>query len=67
MKESRFYFADAAAIGYLRSIVGRENMDELLEKIAELTDPVNCALMAIVESYIQRRGFAYRVEKEEVG
>lgn len=67
MKESRFYFADAAAIGYLRSIVGRENIEGLLEEITELLDPVNCALMAIVESYIQRRGFAYRVETAEVG
>jgi hypothetical protein len=65
MKESRFYFADAAALGYLRSIVGGENMEELILEIGELLNPVNSSLMAIVNSFIQERGFAYRVESEE--
>lgn len=67
MKESRFYFADAAATGYLRSIVGRKNMEELIVKIGDMLSPINYSLMAIVNSYIQKRGFAYRLETEEFG
>lgn len=67
MKESRFYFADAAAIGYLRSIVGRGNIEALITKIGDMLDPVNFSLMAIVNSYIQKRGFAYRIETREFG
>lgn len=65
MKESRFYFADAAAIGYLRSIAGRDNLEELIGEIADLLDPVNHSLFAIVNAYIQKRGFAYRPETKE--
>ena len=67
MKESRFYFADAAALGYLRSIVGQEKIEELIIKIGDLLDPVNHSLMAIVNAYIQKRGFAYRLETEKIG
>lgn len=67
MQESRFYFADAAALGYLRSIMGRENLDALLIQLVDLLKPVNRALMAIVEAYVQRRGYAYRGETEQVG
>jgi hypothetical protein len=67
MEESRFYFADAAAQGYLRSIEGRDNIEEPIMKIAELLDPVNHSLLAIVDAYIQKRGFAYRLEPKESG
>jgi hypothetical protein len=33
MQESRFYFADAAAQGYLRSIVNQDNIEELIMKM----------------------------------
>lgn len=64
MKNSRFYFADAAALGYLRSIVGRENMEGLISEIRELLGPVNYSLMAIVNSFIKKREFAFRTESE---
>ena len=64
MKETRYYFADAAALGYLKSIAGTADIDVLLSNIAELLNPVSRALMAIIESYIQRRGYPYRVESE---
>lgn len=67
MKESRFYFADAAATGYLRSIVRQKNIEELIIKIVDLLGPVNYSLMAIVNTYIQKRGFAYRLEDEDFG
>lgn len=62
MKKSRFYFADAAAQGYLGSMMGQKNMGKLIIEIVDLLDPVNRSLMAIVTSYIQKRGFAYRLE-----
>jgi hypothetical protein len=67
MKATRFYFADAAALGYLRSIAGRENIDMLITKIADMLDPLNHSLMVLVNSYVQRRGFAFRIETEELG
>jgi len=67
MKESRFYYADAAALGYLRSIVDGEDIERLIKRIADLLKPVNRSLMAIVNAYIQKRGFAYRPETEELG
>lgn len=67
MQESRFYFADAAAIGYLRSIAGRDNLEELIGNISNLLEPVNHSLFAIVTTYIQKRGFAFRPEATEIG
>jgi hypothetical protein len=67
MKATRFYFADAAALGYLRSITGRENIDMLITEIADMLDPLNHSLTALVNSYIQRRGFPFRSETEEFG
>ena len=64
MKHTRFYFADAAATGYLRSIVGKDQSQEIMANVAELLRPVNFALMGIVEAFIQRRGHAYRAEPE---
>lgn len=67
MKTTRFYFADAAATGYLRSIVGKDESQELLMmNVAELLSPVNHALMGIVETFVQRRGYAYRAVTETV-
>jgi hypothetical protein len=66
MKESRFYFADAAALGYFRSIVGGKNLDELSMNIANLLGTVSLSLFAIVNAYIQKRGYAYRFEEEEI-
>jgi hypothetical protein len=67
MKESRFYFADAAALEYVRSIVGHENLEAQIAQIADLLKPVSRALMAIVKAYVQKRGYAYRGETDEVG
>ena len=65
MKSTRFYFADAAATGYLRSIVGKAESQELLMMdVAELLSPVNHALMSIVETFVQRHGYAYRTAME---
>jgi len=44
MKHTRFYFADAAATGYLRSVVGKDQSQEIMTNVAELLRPVNFAL-----------------------
>ena len=65
MRSTWFYFADAAVTGYLRSIVGKDESQEILVmNIAELLRPVNRALMRIVETFVQRRGYAYRTAME---
>ncbi|MBN2438888.1 MAG: hypothetical protein JXL20_09855 [Deltaproteobacteria bacterium] len=64
MKESRFRFADAAALGYLRSIMVQENLEAGITQIADLLQPVNRALMAIVKAFVQKRGYAFRFENE---
>jgi hypothetical protein len=64
MQESRFYFADAAAEGYLHSLVGRDQTLEMLNEVASTVGQVNVALFTIVDAFIQRRGFAYRTHAE---
>lgn len=64
MRETRFYFADAAATGYPKSEVGRDKWDGMLMKMVGVLEQVNRALMMVVHKYIQRRGCAYRAETE---
>lgn len=66
VENTRFYFADAAAIGYLRSIVGKDKSEgPLMMDIAKLLGPVNHALMGIVATFIQKRGYGYRAVTDE--
>jgi hypothetical protein len=65
-KDTRFYFADAAAHGYLRSIVGKDKSEgPLMMDIAKLLGSVNHALMGIVVTFIQTRGYGYRAVTDE--
>ena len=64
MSESRFYFADAAAIGYLRSLYGVTEADQLLKNVVDLLGPLNQALMGIVEGFVQKRAGAFREVRE---
>ena len=64
MRSTRFYFADAAAEGYLHSLVGYEQSEELKMELGDIIDRVNNGLMMIVGSYIQRRGYSFRSETE---
>jgi len=64
MRENRFYFADAAATGYLSAIAGRSESDAMRTDVAEHLRIVNNALLYIVDAFIQRRGYAYRAETE---
>jgi hypothetical protein len=64
MRATRFYFADAAAEGYLHFLVGPEKAEELKKELGEIIGQVNHGLMMIVGSYIQRRGYSFRAEAE---
>jgi hypothetical protein len=56
MRATRFYFADGAATGYARSLLGSEQSDALSKDIADIIEQLNYGLMMIVVTYIQRRG-----------
>jgi hypothetical protein len=64
MSATRFYFADAAAVGYLRAIEGDPGTEEVMRNLAGLVRKVNMALMSVVEVFIQLRGVAYRGYRE---
>jgi len=60
MKESRFFFADAVGLGYVRAVTGLEATDHLLGTVTEFLRPLNVALIQLIDRFIQKRGFAYR-------
>jgi hypothetical protein len=66
MATSRFYFADAAALGYLSDIPGGEDWESLRKDVRSTLDTLNFALMGLVEGFVQRRAGAYREIPEEV-
>jgi hypothetical protein len=63
MRATRFFFADAAATGYLRSL-GSDTAGELGEELAETVDRINHGLMMVVRTFIQGRGYSFRLEGE---
>lgn len=65
MRATRFFFADAAATGYLRAIVGSETAGELTKELGDVIETINYGLMMIVGTFIQRRGYAFRQETEQ--
>lgn len=64
MRATRFFFADAAVTGYLRSVLGSQTAGELSEDIGDVIDSINHGLMLILGHFIQRRGHAFRREDE---
>jgi len=65
MSATRFYFADAAVVGYLRAIEGDAGADEVYKNLSGLVRTVNMSLKTVVETFIQLRGGAYRTHREE--
>ncbi len=65
MRATRFFFADAAATGYVRSVVGPDDTGELMEELGDIVERINYGLMMIVGTFIQRRGYSFRVEAEQ--
>jgi hypothetical protein len=64
MRATRFFFADAAAEGYIHHVSGTAALAEVAEDLAEIVDSINNGLMTIVGRFIQARGFAFRQEVE---
>jgi hypothetical protein len=60
----RFFFADAAATGYARYLVGAATIDALTLELNDVIDHVNHGLMLIVGTFIQGRGYSFRSERE---
>ena len=60
LKNTRFFFADAAVAGYLSYRVGDAGVRPFLEGVSGLLESLNVALAQIVERFIQMRGFGWR-------
>jgi hypothetical protein len=63
LKNTRFYFADAAVTAYLVELVGGTGVRPFLEGVSRLLDSLNIAIVQIVERFVQGRGFAWRPER----
>jgi hypothetical protein len=55
MRSTRFYFADAAAFGYLQEVPGGNDWDQLREDVRSVTRYLGDALMGIVTGFVSRR------------
>lgn len=64
MRGTRFFFADAAATGYARSVGGTDAAEELKGDLEDAVERVNYGLMVLVRMFVERRGCAYRREAE---
>ena len=65
---TRFYFADAAAMGYLEEVPGGDDWDQLREDVQDVMRYVGDALMGIVDGFINRRtGAAVAVAASDEG
>jgi len=53
--ETRFYFADAAAFGYLKEIPGGENWDKLRDDMRGVLAELSETLMGLVTGFVHRR------------
>jgi hypothetical protein len=54
--------SNAAAEGYLRSIIGEGDYGPLVMHVADILPSVNRALKNIVDVFVQQRGYQYRPE-----
>jgi hypothetical protein len=62
LRATRYFFADAAAQAYLNTRVGDDGVTKFFQDTSTLLEALNLALGQLVENFIQRRGFAWRVE-----
>jgi hypothetical protein len=54
-RSTRFYFADAAAFGYLREVPGGDDWDRLSSELRRVLAELGDALMGVVQSFVRRR------------
>lgn len=55
MSETRFYFADAAAFGYLREVPGGDDWDRLSADMRGVFAKLSDALMGVVDGFVRYR------------
>ena len=60
MVKSSFYFADAAAQGYLAKVIGDKDFDGFLKNSAEIFGQLNVSLNSVIDKFIQKRS-SYRL------
>ncbi len=65
MSQTRYYFADAAVRGYLTKANTDHDVEDILTRMADLMDNLNYSLMIIIHHFIQKRGFSYKIAKDE--
>jgi hypothetical protein len=66
-RSTRFYFADAAAFGYLQEVPGGDDWDQLREDVRSVTTFISDALMGIVTGFVRRRTGAGDFGGDEAG
>jgi hypothetical protein len=64
MEHTRHFYADAAVTGYLAAR-GEGKLEELMTKVITACIELNFMLTGIVDTFIQKRRFAYRKEAEQ--
>jgi hypothetical protein len=66
LRNTRYYFADAAATAYLNSRVGDgQDLFDFFKQTADTLQNLNIALAQIVEKFVNIRGFAWHSEPEK--
>ena len=65
MSETRYFFADAAAMGYLTRDIQDQKGEDLLMEFTSNMPFLAFSLMSIIHHFIQKRGCAYKTVKEE--
>ncbi len=65
MGATRFYFADAAAFGYLREVPGGGDWDRLSADMRGVRAKLGDALMGVVQGFVRRRTGGHREFEEE--
>jgi len=63
MPESRFYFADASAESYMKSLYITDDTEAFFKSIRESFRELNIAICFIVNGFILKRGFGFRDKK----
>jgi hypothetical protein len=64
MSETRYYFADAAANGYLTRGIEDKKGEDLLGEFTTVMPMLAFSLLRIIHHFIQKCGFAYRAARE---
>lgn len=65
MSQTRYFFADAAAQGYLTRDIQDRIAEDLVTELMAIMPGLGYSLMSVIHHFIQKRGFTYKIAKEE--